>query len=220
LKDEQVKLLSDMEQKHSSTFQEKIDNYMKQIESLKLEKIDAIEKLKNEQIDQIQALKEDHIREKQELKEEINKLESFLLESKLISTEKSGEAKDLSSRFKEITNKYEELIQKVEDLQNQNRAAQEDISSLNRVIDGLSSWKEENKAKIEFYDKLSILMEQDPLFKTFLIVQQVGSINLDDLRNAIGVPIVQVKKHVQKLQDIDLLEINELGKISVKKSEE
>jgi hypothetical protein len=40
---------------------------------------------------------------------------------------------------------------------------------------------------------------------------------LDDLRNALGSPIVMVKKLVQNLQKVDLFEINDAGKISVKK---
>jgi len=40
---------------------------------------------------------------------------------------------------------------------------------------------------------------------------------MEDLRNALGSPIVLVKKIVQNLQDVDLVEINEAGKIVVKK---
>ncbi|MHA1275235.1 MAG: hypothetical protein ACTSQS_17670, partial [Promethearchaeota archaeon] len=230
LQDEQVRTLTDLESKHTEQFQAKIDSYMKQIEELKMEKIQAIDDLKTEHLKQIekireehaaeiQKLKEEHIKEKAELKDQITKLESVLLDSKLISTEKTSEAKDLSSRFKEITEKYEELIRKVEELSEEKRLLEGDIKRLNEVIDGLSTWKEQNKAKIEYFDKLSILMEQEPLFKTFLIIEEVGGINLDDLRNALGVPMVQVQKFVQKLQEIDLIEINELGKIIVKKAE-
>jgi len=47
----------------------------------------------------------------------------------------------------------------------------------------------------------------------------VGSIGIEDLRNALGSPIVMVKKLVQNLQDIHLVEINDAGKIVVKNIE-
>ena len=62
-------------------------------------------------------------------------------------------------------------------------------------------------------------MEQEAQFKAFLIVEKVKSITLDDLRNAMGSPIVLVKRVVQKLQDVNLLEIDDLGKIHVRKIE-
>jgi hypothetical protein len=62
-------------------------------------------------------------------------------------------------------------------------------------------------------------MEREAQFKAFLIVEQVGSIGIEDLRNALGSPIVMVKKLVQNLQDIDLVEINDASKIVVKKIE-
>ncbi|MHA1148956.1 MAG: hypothetical protein ACTSR8_12020 [Promethearchaeota archaeon] len=220
LQDEQVKTLSDMESKHTSVYRAKIDAYMKQIEELRMEKIDAISQIKEEYAERIQKIKDDHLQEKADLKSEITKLETILLDSKLISTEKASEAKDLSSKFREIAQKQEELIKKVDELNETKRILEADINRLNQVINGLSSWKELNKDKITFFDKLTILMEQEPLFKTFLIVNEVGAMTIDDLRNATSVPMVQVKKFVEKLQDIDLLEINDVGKIVVKRDDE
>jgi len=59
-------------------------------------------------------------------------------------------------------------------------------------------------------------MEKEVLFQTFLIVEEVGAITVDDLRAAIGSPIVVVKRNVQELEHAGLLETNEQGKIVVK----
>ena len=63
-------------------------------------------------------------------------------------------------------------------------------------------------------------MEHEAQFKAFLILEQVGSMAIDDLRSALGSPIVLVKKIVQNLQNVELVEINDAGKIIVKKIEE
>jgi len=84
-------------------------------------------------------------------------------------------------------------------------------------MEELLEFKKKNQKKINYYDKLTVLMEHEAQFKAFLIAEQVGSISMEDLRNALGSPIVLVKKIVQNLQDVDLVEINEAGKIVVKK---
>ena len=74
-------------------------------------------------------------------------------------------------------------------------------------------------SKNSLYDKLTELMEHEAQFKAFLILEQVGSMTIEDLRTALGSPIVLVKKLVQNLQDVQLVEVNDAGKIVVKKFE-
>jgi chromosome segregation ATPase len=186
LQDEQVKLLSDMDQK-----------WKKELEKLRL----------------------DHIEEKKDLVGKITDLDTFLLDSKLISTEASSEAKDLKSRFQEIRNSQENMINKLEEALDKKREADEEVRKLNTEMEELRIFKQNNVKKITYYNKLTDLMEQETQFKAFLIVEQVGSMTLDDLRNALGSPIVLVKKMVQNLQKVDLFEIDDAGKISVKKIE-
>jgi len=178
------------------------------------------DKFKEEQLEMIKEMEEKHRKETQELKVEIGKLDSFLLDSKLISTEKSSEAKDMASRFDRIREKYETLINKVGELSDKNREANAEILKLKSIIEGTEDAEETSIQKIKYYDKLKPLMEKEPLFKAFLIVDKVGSISLEDLRKALGSPIVTVKKNVQQLQDIGLLEISDSKKISVKKVDE
>ncbi len=186
LQDEQVKLLSDMDQK-----------WKKELEKLRL----------------------DHIEEKKDLVGKISDLDTFLLDSKLTSTEATSEAKDLKSRFQEIRDSQQNMINKLEDALDKKREADEKVRKLNKEMEELRTFKQNNVKKINYYDKLTELMEHEAQFKAFLIVEQVGSMTLDDLRNALGSPIVLVKKIVQNLQKVDLFEINDAGKISVKKIE-
>jgi chromosome segregation ATPase len=186
LQDEQVKLLSDMDQK-----------WKKEIEQIRT----------------------DHIEEKKDLIGKISELDTFLLDSKLVSTEATSEAKDLKSRFDEIRTRQENLIKKLEDALEKKREADEIVRKLNSEMQDLKEFKKKNSKKIHYYDKLTELMEHEAQFKAFLILEQVGSMAIDDLRNALGSPIVLVKKMVQNLQDVDLVEINDAGKIVIKKIE-
>ena len=184
LQDEQVKLLSDMDQK-----------WKKELEQLRL----------------------DHLEEKKEMASKIADLDTFLLDSKLTSTEATSEAKDLKSRFAEIRDKQDNLLQKLEDALDKKREADERVRKLDVEIEDLRAFKENNGKKIFYYDRLTDLMEHEPQFKAFLILEQVGAMTIEDLRNALGSPIVMTKKFVQNLQDAQLIEINDAEKIVVKK---
>jgi predicted transcriptional regulator len=112
------------------------------------------------------------------------------------------------------------LNNKVGELGDQNREANAEIESLNKKIKEIQDFQKENVDKINYFDKLKPLMEKEVLFKTFLIVKEVGAITIDDLRAAIGSPIVVVKRNVQDLESVGLLETNEQGKIVVKQTGE
>ena len=116
--------------------------------------------------------------------------------------------------------KYEELINKVGELSDKNRAANEETERLTKKVKEIYELQKENIDKIHHFDKLKPLMEKETLFKAFLIVEEVGAITLEDLRNALGSPIVIVKKMIQQLEGVELVETNEQGKIVVKKIEE
>ena len=168
---------------------------------------------------EVESIKREHLEDKSELNTKLREMDQILLDSKLISTEASSDAKDIKSRFQEIRDKQEDLITKNEVLRDEKRKLEAEIRNFDEKMTSLRKFKEENEAKINYYDKLTPLMEQEAQFKAFLIIEQVRSISLDDLRNAMGSPIVLVKKMVQNLEKANLLEIDDVGKIHVKKIE-
>ncbi|MBY8984385.1 MAG: hypothetical protein KGD65_04905 [Candidatus Lokiarchaeota archaeon] len=189
--------------------------------SNKIEELQAFtDKFKEEQVKLISQLEDKRRIESQELKAEISRLETTLLERKLQSTELDSDAKDAISRMESMQGKYEELIKKVGELNDKNRTANDEIERLTKNFEEIKRFQQENIAKIYHFDKLKPLMEKETLFKAFLIVDEVGAITLEDLRNALGSPIVTVKKITQQLEGVGLLETNEQGKIVIKKIEE
>ncbi|MFW9895850.1 MAG: hypothetical protein ACFFD7_08600, partial [Candidatus Thorarchaeota archaeon] len=131
-----------------------------------------------------------------------------------------SEAKDAVSRMANMKDKYEELIEKVGDLNEKNRTANDEIEQLTKKIKEVQEFQKENFDKIHHFDKLKPLMEKETLFKAFLIVDEVGAITLEDLKSALGSPIVLVKTIVQQLEAADILETNEQGKFVIKKVED
>ncbi|MFW9952391.1 MAG: hypothetical protein ACFFKA_19910 [Candidatus Thorarchaeota archaeon] len=163
------------------------------------------DKFKEEQVKRLQELEEKHRKETMELKEEITKLDTFLMDSKLTSTEKTSEAKDFASRFESMRSKYDELIAKVGDLSDKNREANEQVENLTKQLNEIKTHQKDNIDKIHYYDKLKPIMEKEPIFKTFLIIEEVGGITLEDLKNALGIPIVTVKRNIEQLENIGLI---------------
>jgi len=200
-----------------------LENQIKEIQAfadrLQEEQVKLMAEMDQKWKNEIEHLQNDYLEEKKDLVSKITELDQFLLDSKLTSTEASSDAKDMKSALTEIRKKHEDLIKKVEELRDKNREANELNSKLNDEMSSLKTFKHENQNKIDYYDKLTKLMEQEVQFKAFLILEKVGSMHLEDLRNALGSPIVLVRKIVQKLQEADLVFINEEEKISVKKIE-
>lgn len=185
----------------------------------KITELDAFSKALQERLEEhkggvpkkeVEDLKIQQSEERQKLKTEISKLDSELLNQKLEFQENITEAKDMKERYDDLVKKLEENNKKYVEAHDKNK-------SLEASMEDLRKFKKENINKITYLDMLQPLMEEDSLFKGFFIVQQVGSISLDDLKAAIGAPIVTVKKDVQRLQDMGILEMNDAGKITAKK---
>ncbi|MBN1215948.1 MAG: hypothetical protein JXA99_10985 [Candidatus Lokiarchaeota archaeon] len=195
------------------------DGKVKEYEAKIVELKTFSEKLKTDYQNEFKAIREKSQEEIDDLKSKINELESVLLDSKLISTEKSSEAKDFATRFKEIKEKSEDFISKIESLHDQNREKDAKIRELEQNSIELKKFKDENFDKVSQYEKLTSLMEGEPQFKAFLIIKDVGGrgLSIEDLKKSLGSPIVMVKKFVDTLKSHQLIEENENGKLIVKK---
>jgi len=180
------------------------DRYKKEMDNLE-------ESLKEE----IQKLEQKHSEERQTLKGTIRTLESELSEARLKKTEIETEASDSIAKYKELRESQEGLIQKVEELTKLKRENEEKSKLLNQKMAEMS----ESGIKIFYYDKLSQLMEHDDQFKSFLILEKVGALSIQDLQKALGSPSVMVGRYVKALKEIGLVEENDVGKLVVKEME-
>ena len=208
-----------LKEENIESLQNKVREIQAFAEKLQKEQVNLLSDMDQKWIKELEKLRLEHIEEKKDLVSKISDLDTFLLDSKLTSTEATSEAKDLKSRFKQIRDSQENMINKLEEALDKKREADEKLIELNKEMEELKIFKQNNFNKITYYDKLTDLMEHEAQFKAFLIVEKVGSMTLEDLRNALGSPIVLVKKMVQNLQKVELFEINDDGKISVKKIE-
>ncbi len=197
------------------TKEERVKDYEAKVKELKV----FSDKLKEDYKNEIKEMRRNYQEEINDLKTKIHEMESFLLSNELISTEKSLEAKDFKASFQDVKKKYDEFIHKIEVLSNENREKEAKINQLKQDTQSLREFRDGNIDKIDQYKNLKVLMEGEPLFKAFLIIKDVGGkgLSLEDLKRALGSPIVMVKKFVQTLQDHQLIEENENGRLVVKK---
>ena len=205
----------------NKNLQKQVDGLSSLSDKVKDGQFEMLTEAKQKYLEEIERLKKQHIEEKQDLISKITDLDTTLLDSKLGITERTSEAKDFATRFNEIKEKQENLIKKLEESMEENREAKKQIRNFDEKMKNLREFKEENFEKIYYFDKLRVLMESEPIFKVFLILLDFKKgINLEDLRKSLASPIVLVKKFVKQLQDNDLVDINDDGKIIVKSFEE
>jgi len=164
-----------------------------------------------------EELQEQFIIEKQELKAKIKELESKILDEKLTLTEKQAEAQDAIDKYDDIRDKFEESIKKLEEANHKRRDAEAKIDEVKIQMKDYKKFYDENAQKISQNEKLTELMEHEPQFKAFLILEKVGSMTIEELRAALGSPMVITQRFVKTLEDIGLVETNEAGKIMLKK---
>ena len=162
--------------------------------------------------DEFDGLKVSQSEERQKLKQDITKLETQLLETQIEYKEKIADAKDMAE-------KYDGMKSTLEDLSQKNETANEEIKKLNTEMEDLRNFKKDNYHKIFYLDKLRPIMEEDPIFRAFFILQDVSSISLEDLRKAVSAPIVTVRKEVLKLQKIGAIEMSDDEEIKALKFE-
>ncbi len=151
-------------------------------------------------------LKIKHSEERQKLKQDITKLESQLIDQKIGFEDKIAEAKDMAESYNELKSTLNELNEK-------NKEFKATIKSQETGMADLKYFKEENYSKIFYLEKLRPIMEEDPIFKSFFIIQDVGTIPIDDLRAAVGAPIVTIRKDIARLVKIGAIEMSDDGNI-------
>ena len=88
-----------------------------------------------------------------------------------------------------------------------------DIISCDPVHPGLGSGSLYSK---EYFELCKNLVKPGGVISQYLPLHKL---TLDDLKNALGIPIVTVKKNIQTLEGIGLIETDDRDKIIIKKQE-
>ncbi|MHA1619528.1 MAG: hypothetical protein ACTSVZ_09610 [Promethearchaeota archaeon] len=187
------------------------ENYDKIIASLREETQEG--KKRNEE--RVLQLKDEHFKEKSENIAKIDSLESEIMEFKLKIQESDKTTTLAEKRLKELQSKQEDLVERYENLvkvKDDLEAKYKEFRDGNQV---LIDFKEENVDKVENFDGLLKLFEEEPLFKTFLLVRDVGEMSLELLKGALGVPTVTTKKYVDQFVKVGLFEHLENGKVKL-----
>ncbi|MHA1729504.1 MAG: hypothetical protein ACTSWY_12330 [Promethearchaeota archaeon] len=153
--------------------------------------------------------------EKDEALKKIKKLESELLEKELSTKEKLSNAMDNIKAYEDMKKKYEELIKKYDTFSIKNSEYREKIEDLGKEIETLKEFKNKNESVVIIFNKLRSLLDSEPMFRIFGIVWDIGEISVSDLKNAIGIPSVTIKKYIQSYVDKGLLKVNDSGKVSL-----
>ncbi len=186
-------------------------NYEKNLTSLR----DEIQEVKNRNEDRVIQLKDEHFKEKSQNIEKIDGLESEIMEFKLKIQENEKSTTLAESRVVDIKAKHEDLMHRYEDLVKVKDDLEGKYKEFMDGNQGLIDFKEENFGKIANFDGLLKLFEQEPLFKTFLLVKDVGEMKIELLKGALGVPTVTTKKYVDQFVKVGLFEILDNGKVKL-----
>ncbi|MHA1519157.1 MAG: hypothetical protein ACTSRK_03145 [Promethearchaeota archaeon] len=187
------------------------ENYDKTIAGLREETQEG--KKRNEE--RVLQLKDEHFKEKSENIAKIDSLESELMEFKLKIQESDKTTTLAENRLKELQSKQEDLVERYENLVKVKDDLEAKYKEFRDGNQDLIDFKEENVDKVENFDGLLKLFEEETLFKTFLLVRDVGEMSLELLKGALGVPTVTTKKYVDQFVKVGLFEHLENGKVKL-----
>ena len=121
-----------------------------------------------------------------------------------------------TKQYNEIKSRMDELMAKIDQVKVEKNQAEEKIAELESKVQDLSEFKRVNENVATVFHALTELFKKEPLFKTFNLVRDVGEMNIEDLKNALGVPSVTTKKYIRDFVDVGVFTINEeTGKVTL-----
>lgn len=186
-------------------------NYESRIKQLQ-DDLTETKKLNEERISQ---LKDEYFKEKSEYLEKIDKLEAEIMDYKLQSKELEKRTELAEKRINEIKSKQDELLDKYEQVSQERDTLEGKLNEFKEGNQSLIDFKEKNEGKIKNLDGLLKLFEQEPLFKCFLLVKDVGEMNVELLKGALGLPSITVQKYIDQFIKVGLFEDLGNGKVKL-----
>jgi len=212
-----------MEVEFAKKVQERLKEFMEIEDNYQKKLADIQEELREKSMSSDEArvkikaeLQDDTIKNQSEFLDKIRKLESQVLDKDIESKEAKQKVENSLKQLQDVKQKLDSHVEKYNKLQKDYSEIEEKIAKSDEFYAELIKFKKDNFDIAKNFTRLMTLFEHDPMFKAFLLVSDVGEMNVEDLKNSLGVPSVTTKKYVEQFIKADLFEMAESGKVTLK----
>jgi chromosome segregation ATPase len=203
-------------QERLKEFMETEDNYQKKLAEIQ-EELREKSMTSDEARIKIKAeLQEDVLKTQTEYMEKVRILESQLLDKDIEFKEANQKMENAINQVQDIKQKLDTQVEKYNKLQKDYSEIKDEMDKRDEFYADLKEFKEKNFGVAENLTRLMTLFEHEPMFKTFLLVKDVGEMNIEYLKNSLGLPSVTTKKYVDLFIEADLFIMTESGKVALK----
>ncbi|MBA7589246.1 hypothetical protein ES708_31327 [subsurface metagenome] len=203
-------------QERLKEFMETEDNYQKKLADMQ-EELREKSMTSDEARVKIKAqLQEDALKNQTEFLDKIRNLESQVLDKDIESKEANQKLENSLKQVQDIKQKLDTHVEKYNLLQKDYSEIKDKIEKSDEFYAELKKFKEDNFDIAKNFTRLMTLFEREPMFKAFLLVHDIGEMNLEDLKNSLGLPSVTTKKYVDQFIKADLFMLTESGKLTLK----
>lgn len=163
-----------------------------------------------------EKLREDILVQKTELSNHVHELESQLLEKNLAIQEAVHEKEGALKQMQKYQEMYQTIEQKQQDLMTELDSARDKIDNFSSEMAEYKHFKEKNENIVVNMEGLLKLFEEEPLFKIFLLLKDIGTMKVDFLQKTLGIPTMTTQKYVEKFISVGLVEKSEDGALYLK----
>lgn len=172
--------------------------------------------LQNSKIHVEAELREEMFAQKSELIKVKSQLETKLLEKEMALKESLNKSEVAESKAQDISALFQDVSAKYAAVKKQLAQIQEETNTKGSVYIALKDFKDRNEGVAKNMEGLVQLFEEEPLFRCYLLVRDIGTMSVDELKKAVGVPSITIQKYVKKFIAVDLFEEDATGKITLK----
>ncbi len=192
------------------------DNYQKKITEMQ-EELTEKSMTSDEARVKIKAeLQEGVLKNQTEFLDKIRNLESQVLDKDIESKESKQQLENALNQVQDIKQKLDAHMEKYNQLQKDYSEIKDKFEKSDEFYADLKKFKEDNFDISKNFTRLMTLFEREPMFKAFLLVYDVGEMNVEELKNSLGVPSVTTQKYVNQFIKADLFMMTESGKVTLK----
>ncbi|MHA1476257.1 MAG: hypothetical protein ACTSQ5_13860 [Promethearchaeota archaeon] len=203
-------------QERLKEFMETEDNYQKKLTDLQ-EELREKSMTSDEARVKIKAeLQDNALKNQTEFLDKIRNLESQVLDKDIESKEAKQNLENSIKQLQDIKQKLDSQVEKFNQLQKDNSEIKNELDNRDEFYAEIKKFKEDNFDIAKNFTRLMTLFEHDPMFKAFLLVNDVGEMNIEDLKNSLGVPSITTKKYVEQFIKADLFVLTDTGKVTLK----